>query len=100
MVSSEGCGRLRWKVTSVGPFVVTSFRLKYQIFRGLRLSLDGPSPFSMSQVHLTSALVNGWQSCHFTPSCSLKVRSLPSLLHFHSVARSPTIWSAESCFSL
>src|SRR5260370_1277851 len=25
-----GCGRPRWKVTSLGPFVVTSVRLKYQ----------------------------------------------------------------------
>ena len=37
-------------------------------------------PFSMSQVHLTSAEVKGLPSCHMTPWRSLKVSWLPSSL--------------------
>src|SRR4051812_40439424 len=98
MVSTEGCGRPRWKVTSRSPLVVTCLRLNHHDLRGFLRSFDS-SPSSMSQVHLTSDEVNGLPSCHFTPSRSLKVRSLPSLLHAHSVARSGTILSGRFCFS-
>ena len=96
MVRSEGCGRARWKVTSLSPLVVTSFRLKYHGLRGFLRSLDSVE-ISMSQVHFTSALVKGLPSCHFTPLRSLKVRSLPSLPQAHSVARSGTILSGAFC---
>src|SRR5688572_32416043 len=98
MVSTEGCGRLRRKVTSRSPLVVTSLRLNHHDLRGFLRSFDSLA-ISMSQVHFTSALVKGLPSCHFTPSRSLKVRSLPSLLHAHSVARSSTIRSGRFCFS-
>src|SRR5882724_11181949 len=100
MVSSEGCGRPRWKVTSLGPLVVTSLRLKNQDLRGFLRSFESSPPFTMSHVHFTSALVKGLPSCHFTPSRSLKVSSVPSLFHAHSVARSATIWSGAFCFDL
>src|SRR5215831_8776474 len=96
MVSSDGCGRVRWKVTSRSPLTVISLMLAHHDLRGFLRSFD--SGFvSMSQVHLTSALVNGLPSCHFTPSRSLKVRAVPSALHAHSVARSGTMWSGLFC---
>src|SRR5215469_11144472 len=54
-------------------------------------NLSLPVPIRRSQVHLTSAAVNGLPSCHLTPWCSGKVSSLPSSLHSHLVARSGTI---------
>src|SRR3954464_6356635 len=96
MVSTEGCGRPRWKVTSRSPLVVTCLRLNHHDFRGFLRSFDS-SPSRLSPCHLPSAEVNCLPSCHFTPSRSLKVRSLPSLLHAHSVARSGTILSGRSC---
>src|SRR6185503_20951342 len=96
MVSTDGCGRPRCKVTSRSPLVVTSLRLTHHDLRGFLRSFDSP-PISMSKVHLTSAEVNGLPSCHFTPSRSLKVRSLPSLPHVHEVARSGTMRSGRFC---
>src|SRR5947209_16987864 len=54
-------------------------------------SLSFVFPASMSQVHLTSAAVNGLPSCHLTPWRSLNVSSVPSSLHDQLVARSGTI---------
>src|SRR5436190_17547137 len=96
MVSTEGCGRPRWKVTSRSPLVVTCLRLNHHDLRGFLRSFDS-SPRSMSQVHFTSADVNGLPSCHFTPGRSLKVRVVPSLSQAHSVARSGTILSGRFC---
>src|SRR6516162_9923652 len=48
-------------------------------------SLSLPVPIRRSQVHLTSAAVNGLPSCHLTPWRSGKVSSLPSSLHSHLV---------------
>src|SRR6185312_14615430 len=47
-------------------------------------------PVSKSQVHLTSAAVNGLPSCHLTPLRSLKVSAVLAASHDHSVARSGT----------
>src|SRR5262245_61745729 len=99
MVSTEGCGRPSTKVTSRSPFTVTSLRLNHHGLRGfLRSLLSGDT--SMSQVHFTSALVNGLPSCHFTSSRSLKVSLVPSSLHFHSVASSGTMASGAFCLDL
>src|ERR1700730_17125358 len=45
----------------------------------------------MSQVHLTSAAVNGLPSCHLTPWRSASLSPVPSSLHDQLVARSGTI---------
>src|SRR5689334_7353937 len=70
---------------------MTSSRLLYQDLRGLTRNFSIDLPVIRSQVHLTSAAVNGLPSCHFTPSRSLKVSSLPSSLHDQLEARSETI---------
>src|SRR5260370_35400970 len=69
---------------------MTSSRLRYHDLRGLRRSFSLPFPISKSQVHLTSAAVNGFPSCHLTPWRSGKVSSLPSSLHDQLAARSGT----------
>ena len=51
----------------------------------------------MSQVHFTSAEVNGLPSCHFTPWRKVKVRAVPSSLHFHAVASSGRMVSRLCC---
>src|SRR5438270_4521457 len=63
-----GWGRLRWKVISKSPFVVTSSRFRYQAFRGFSRSLSLDLPVSRSQVHWTSLAVKGALSCHLTAS--------------------------------
>ena len=103
MVRNDGCGRPRLKVTSLSPLVVTSLRLMYQTLRGfLRMmsSFSSPLPISASQVHFTSALVNGLPSCHFTPWRSLKVSLVLSSFHAQLSARSGTMWSGLLTFSL
>ena len=65
-----------WNTASFGPFTLTLSRLKYQPERLLTLNFSFDVPFSISNVHFTSSLVNGLPSCHFTPSRSLKVRVL------------------------
>src|ERR1700757_2350209 len=50
-------------------------------------------PCRRSQVHLTSAAVNGLPSCQLTLCRSLKVSSLPSSLQLQLSARSGTIVS-------
>src|ERR1700751_678585 len=70
---------------------MTSSRLRYQDLRGLTRNFSVVLPVTRSQVHLTSAAVNGLPSCHLTPSRSLKVSSFPSSLHDHLEARSGTI---------
>ena len=45
----------------------------------------------------TSRAVKGLPSCHFTPSCSLKVRAFWSALQLHDAARSGTIVSGPFC---
>src|SRR5712691_9824583 len=99
MVSTEGCGRPSTNVTSRSPFTVTALRLNHHGLRGLLRSFDS-GEISMSQVHFTSALVKGLPSCHFTPSRSLKVSSVPSAFHAHSVASSGTMWSGAFCFDV
>src|SRR6202023_580859 len=72
------------------PRVLISATLLYQDLRGFTRSLSLPVPISRSQVHLTSAAVNGLPSCHLTPWRSGKVSSVPSSLHDQLVARSGT----------
>src|SRR6266404_7453536 len=74
-----------------------SSMLLYQDLRGLRRSLSLALPVSKSQVHLTSAAVKGFPSCHLTPWRSGKVSSVPSSLHDHPVARSGTIEARLFC---
>src|SRR5215470_19149959 len=88
---NEVCGRFRRKVTSRSPFGITSSRLRYQDLRGLTRNFSADFPVIRSQVHLTSAAVNGLPSCHLTPSRNLKVSSFPSSLHDQLEARSGTI---------
>src|SRR6185312_11647885 len=83
--------------TSKSLCVVTDSIFSYQDLRGLTRSLSLPSPISRSQVHLTSAAVNGLPSCHFTPLCSGKISSLPSSPQLQPVARSGTIESRLFC---
>src|SRR6516165_3273223 len=54
-------------------------------------SLSLVLPVSRSQVHLTSAAVNGLPSCHLTPSRNRKVSCVLSSSHDESLARSGTI---------
>src|SRR5690349_19780638 len=65
--------------------------LLYQDLRGLTRNFSAALPCSKSQVHLTSADVNGLPSCHLTPRRSGNVNSVPSSLHDQPVARSGTI---------
>src|SRR3954447_17233425 len=92
-----GCGRLRWNVAWKSPSVVTSANSAYQSLRGFLRNLFCDLPCSMSNVHFTSALVNGLPSCHFTPSRSLKVSALPSGLQDQLVASSGWIVSTLFC---
>src|ERR1700732_613665 len=64
--------------------------MRYHDLRGLRRNFSVDLPCSMSQVHLTSAAVNGLPSCHLTPWRSLKVSAVLASSHDHSVARSGT----------
>src|SRR6516165_1862699 len=70
---------------------MTSSRLRYQDLRGLKSNFSVDLPVIRSQVHLTSAALNGLPSCHLTPSRNLKVSSFPSSLHDQLEARSETI---------
>src|SRR5580700_1318334 len=79
--------------------MVTSSRLLYHDLRGLSRSFSLALPLRTSQVHLTSAAVKGFPSCHLTPWCSGKVSSVPSSLQRHSVASSGTIDSGVFCGS-
>src|ERR1700735_2819288 len=97
MSSTEGCGRLRWNVTSKSPLTVMSLTLAYQSLRGFLRNFCSETPRSMSQVHLTSFDVNGTPSCHFTPSRSLKVSAVLSALHDQLVASSGTIVASLFC---
>src|SRR5215472_8487596 len=63
-------------------------------------SFSSPLPITASNVHLTSALVNGLPSCHFTPWRSLKVSFVPSSFQLQLSARSGTMWSGLLRFSL
>src|ERR1700757_1182853 len=76
---------------------VTLSTLLYHEARGLARSLLSALPSKRSNVQTTSLAVNGLPSCHFTPSCSLMVRSLPSALQLHDVARSGTITCGLFC---
>ena len=97
MVSSDGCGRLRWTVACRSLSAVTLSTLAYHDRRGFLRSLFSPLPISMSKVQTTSLAVNGLPSCQVTPSCSLKTRSLPSALQLHDLARSGTMPSGVFC---
>src|SRR6476620_4552942 len=100
MVRNDGCGRPRTKVTSKSPLVFTSLRLEYQSFLGFLRTSDLPSGAwseSESQVHLTSAEVNGLPSCHFTPCRSLKVSVLLSLTQAQLSASSGMMLSILFC---
>src|SRR5260370_1200557 len=59
---------------------MTSSRLRYHALRGLRRSFSLPIPISKSQVHLTSAAVNGLPSCHLTPRRSGRVFHPPAVV--------------------
>src|ERR1700761_6218870 len=65
--------------------------------RGFLRSLLSPLFISMSKVQTTSLAVKGLPSCHVTPSCSLNVRSRPSALQLHDLARSGTMSSGLFC---
>src|ERR1700730_12438277 len=77
-MTKAGWSRSRRKMTSQSPLVDTSARLRYHDLRGLTRSLLFALPSSRSQVHLTSAAVNGLPSCHLTPWRNAKVSSVPS----------------------
>src|SRR5208337_227122 len=74
-------------------------KLLYQDLRGLTRSFSLDLPTIRFQVHLTSAAVNGWPSCHLTPCRSGKVSSVPSSFHDQPVARSGTIELRLFCFT-
>ena len=74
-----------------------SARLRNHAWRGLFLIFPGTSPDTMSQVHFTSAEVNGFPSCHFTPERKAKVNEVPSSLHVQPVASSGRIVSMVFC---
>ena len=76
-----------------------SSRLRYQALRGLSRSLSCDLPSSMSQVHLTSAAVNGLPSCHLTPCRSLKVSLVLPSSHDQLSASSGWMNSGRFCFS-
>src|SRR5690349_22547173 len=70
--------------------------LNHQVLRGFFRSFPLTFPVSMSQVHFTSALVNGLPSCHLTPSRSRNVKVVLLSAHVHDVARSGTTLSSRS----
>src|SRR3546814_21017080 len=59
----------------------------YQAARGLKRSFLPSRPATRSQVHFTSAAVQGSPSCHLTPSRSLKVSFVRSSFHDQLSAR-------------
>src|SRR5262245_7397829 len=95
--SSEGCGLVKWKLTSWSPLRLTSFRFSYQILRGLRRRYSGSMPFRRCQVHCTSRLVNGLPSCQATPERNLRVSVVPELSHAQLSASSGTMLSKLLC---
>ena len=97
MVRNDGCGSCRWNVTSSGPFVVISRMLNHQALRGFFRILLSTLPVTMSQVHFTSALVNGLPSCHFTPSCRRNVSDRSSAPQVQDVPSSGMIRSPRFC---
>src|SRR5215472_8709518 len=68
-----------------------SSRLRYQDLRGLTRNFSLVLPASASQVHLTSAAVNGLPSCHLAPWRKWKVSATPVSSHDQSLARSGAI---------
>src|SRR5947209_9282508 len=94
---NEGCGRFRLKVTSASPFVVISATLLYQVSRGFLRSLSLLLAINRSNVHFTSAAVNGLPSCHLTPERSLNISFVWSSLNDQLSASSGTIVSIEFC---
>src|SRR3954466_8932245 len=84
-------------VACSGLSAVTSSTLKYQSLRGFLRKRFCDLPISMSNVHFTSAELNGLPSCHFTPSRSLKVSAFLSALHDHSIASSGVRLSTLFC---
>ncbi len=95
--SNAGCGDLRLNTASRSPLTVTLSTLAYQPLRKLTLKFSGAVPARRSQVHFTSAAVNGLPSCQLTPLRSAKVSFLPSSLHVHFSARSGTMSSRLFC---
>src|SRR5215469_10352133 len=71
--------------------------LPHHDFRGLTRSFCGDFSVDRSQVHLTSAAVNGLPSCHLTPSRSLKVSTVLSSVHVQLVPSSGTIVAILFC---
>src|SRR4051794_25646387 len=67
--------------------------LNHHVLCGFFRNLPLTWPVRISQVHFTSALVNGLPSCHLTPSRSLKVSVRSSSLSAQEVARSGTTLS-------
>src|SRR5580704_8297611 len=84
-------------MASVTPLVTIATTLFHHDLRGFARSLSVDRPVSRSQVHLTSAEVKGWPSCHLTPSRNLKVSRVPSAFHDQLSARSGTIVSRLFC---
>src|SRR6516162_9932081 len=87
-------------VAAWSPSVVVFTTLTHQVSRKLRRSFSLPWLVKRSRVHLTSAAVKGFPSCHLTPSRNLKVSSVPSSLHAQLSARSGTIDFKLFCFTL
>src|SRR6202035_1813183 len=88
-----GCGRSSKKLASAGPLTAISATLLHHDLRGFARNFSVERPVNRSQVHLTSAAVNGLPSCHLTPWRSLKVRRLPSSLPAQLSARSGrSVW--------
>ena len=87
------------KVTEVSPSVTMSSRLRYHAFRGLSRNLSCPLPSTRSNVHLTSAAVKGFPSCHLTPWRNLKLSRVKSGFHDQLSASSGWMNSGRFCFS-
>src|SRR3954463_16736938 len=85
------------KEASYSPLVVTSSTSLYQVLRGFCRNFCCDLPISMSNVHLTSAEVNGLPSCHLTPCRSLNVSFFLSSLQAQLSARSGTMDSMLFC---
>src|SRR5882757_8051816 len=97
MGNSDGCGRLRWIVTSKSVRACTKLMLPYQAPRGLVRRRLRARLVSRLKVHSTSLDVNAMPSCHFTPRRSLKDSSVLSSFHDQDSARSGMIDSSVFC---
>ncbi len=97
MARREGCGRLRWIVTSKSVGARTKLTLPNHEPRGLVRSRLRALLVRRLKVHSTSLDVNGMPSCHFTPRRSLNDSSVLSSFQAQDSARSGTTASSLFC---